>query len=149
MYKIRGEWTVRELDLHPSLLSSRKALLKWISISLGLLSPNDTRTLVVDVLDSVLYFNYLGEPPTFTHIYSRILQRSSGTVPSEEAIRKHLRTMIRKGIIFKEGKKYILNYPPSHPHDPIGYVDTYFSRLQGIREHIKRAASSLHSLYKI
>lgn len=149
MYKIRGEWTVREVDLHPSLLSSRKALLKWLSISLGLLAPNETRSLVVDTLDAILYFNYMGSPPTFKNIYSRIVQRISRGFPSEEAIRKHIRAMVKKGLVVKDGKRYILNYPPLDPDDPAGYVDMYFSKVLSVKEHIKRAATSLYSLYKI
>ena len=149
MYKIRGEWTVREIDLHPSLLSSRKALLKWLSLSLGLLSPNESRTLVVDTLDAVLYFNYAGNPPTFRDIFLRICQRLPGPPPSEEAVRKHLRAMIRKGLLVNEGRRYLLNYLPSEPDSPVGYVDALFSRLLAVKEHIKRAASSLYTLYKI
>ncbi len=153
MYRIRSEWTLREMELPPELLTSRKALVRWVAMALGLLSPNDGREGALYVLEAVFEYEFgRGRAPSFEDIYSfvsrRFLERGR-KAPTEEAVRHHLRRMMRMGVVERVGGAYRLTRNLLRPDDPAGFVDTVFERLGSVRKLLREAVSNLYSLYRM
>ncbi len=51
---IKSEITLRELHLPEETLLVRKSLIRWLALSLGIISKNESRDLVIDVFDAIL-----------------------------------------------------------------------------------------------
>ena len=151
MYKIRSEWCLREMDLNPELFKTKRGLIAWITVALGLKNPNDGRNGVIYVLEALFDFCFGKEKkPTFEEIKSyvnrRFLERGKNP-PSDEAIRHHLRKMMRMGMLEREGKSYCFVVDPLHPDDPSSFVDVLFDRLERVKKLLKAAVKDVKSLY--
>ena len=55
---IRGECLVRDLQFNEDVKLTRKGLVRWVALSLGLISPHETRAGLLEVLEALLYFHF-------------------------------------------------------------------------------------------
>ena len=55
---IRGECLVRDLQFNEEVKMTRKSLVRYLALSLGLISPNETRAGLLEVLEALLYFHF-------------------------------------------------------------------------------------------
>ena len=55
---IRGECLVRELQLNEEVRLTRKGLVRWLALSLGLISPHESRAGLLEVLEALFFFHY-------------------------------------------------------------------------------------------
>ncbi len=152
MYKIRRRWTVREVDLPSELLLSKRRLLRWFALSLGLINENDQREGILNLLDALLTFWFSKKKdPSFDDLKDFVARRyieKGKKPPADEAIRKHLRKLISIGLVRREGRVYMLDTDPLRPEDPISAVDNVFERMNSVRELIRAGFSHLKSLYE-
>ncbi|NPA86478.1 MAG: hypothetical protein GXO00_00500 [Candidatus Diapherotrites archaeon] len=152
MYRIRRRWTIREVELHPDLLLSRRRLLRWFALSLGLLNERDQREGIIVLLDVLFEYWFLrGRNPSFDDIKHsvarRYLERGSSP-PSDEALRKHLRKLVKMGLVEREKGVYRLSTHPLRPDDPLTAIDSVFDRILSTKELIKTGFSHLKKLYE-
>jgi hypothetical protein len=109
---IRKEFTVRQMDLPDSVKLTKKSLLRWCCLSLGLLSPNESRDKALLVYDSLFIFLFKKkQAPTTLDLQSLIKEKSSVEM-SEKLIRYHLNRLIVLGILVREKTKYKINPSP-------------------------------------
>ncbi len=151
MYNIRREWTIREVELNPSILTSRKGLLRWFAISMGLINQGDRREGVIVLLDALFtYWFSRGKNPTFEElkyfVSRRYLERGEKP-PSDEALRHHLRKMTRMGFIDRIGGRYKLNNDPLRPDDPISSINMMFKKIENVKEQLMVGFTHLKNLY--
>jgi hypothetical protein len=153
---IRKEFLIRKMDLPPEMLNRRRQLLRWVAIALGLISPGDERSGILDVLDALFYYTYSKEiAPTPQEILVFVNKRRSerGEKPVVlEAVRYHLRRLEAYGIIEKtksRGASYVFTRDvESSLSDPSSFVDHIFSEMAQTKNLIKRAVGALVSLYR-
>ena len=151
MYNVLGEWNLRKVELSSGILSSKRSLLRWLALSLGLLDKNDRREGVLDVLDA-LFSWWFGrrEDPTFEdikyYVSRRYLERGKRP-PSDEALRYHLRRLIRMGLVARRNKRYRLRTSPHKPEDVRSAIDSMFEEVEKVRELLKEGISHLKNLY--
>jgi hypothetical protein len=110
---IRKEIILRQIDLPASVTLTKKSLLRWCCLSLGLISPKETRDkgfLVFDALFTCLFTKK--QSPTTLEIKSFILEKNSVEM-SEKLIRYHLNRIIDLGFIHRDGLVYKINPSPS------------------------------------
>ncbi|HID09614.1 TPA: hypothetical protein EYP13_05265 [Candidatus Micrarchaeota archaeon] len=153
---VRREWVIRLLDLPPELLSRRRRLLRWIALSLGLISPGDERDAVIDVLDALFYYVHgRGVEPGVQQIqiYVNRRRQERGERPVVlEAVRYHLRRLEAAGIIEKtraRGGNYRFSRAfESSYEDPAAFVDCIFQEILSAKQRIEKAVRNLASLYR-
>lgn len=152
MYRIRRRWTVREVDLPSDLLLSRRRLLRWFALSIGLINENDSREGILDVLDALLTFWFVRKRnPTFDDLKELVARRyveRGKKSPTDEALRKHLRKLLSIGLVRREGRTYVLDVDPLRPEDPASAIDHLFERICRLRDLVRAGFSHLRSLYE-
>lgn len=110
---VRSEFILRQIDLPSSVLLTKKSLLRWSCLSLGLISQKETRDKGFLVFDALFHFLFSKKtPPTTLDIKEFILEKNSVDM-SEKLIRYHLNRIISLGFIFRDGLHYKLNPSPS------------------------------------
>jgi len=110
---VRNEFIIRQLDMPPSIGLTKKSLLRWVALSLGLISKNESRDKGFLVLDALFYFLFTKkQEPTTLDIGGRIKEKNKIDM-SEKLIRYHLNRIISLGIIQRSGLKYKINPAPS------------------------------------
>ncbi|MCK4319378.1 helix-turn-helix domain-containing protein [Candidatus Micrarchaeota archaeon] len=95
---IESELILRKMSLPEEVLLTRKSLIRWIALSLGLVSPQESRTNILELLD-LLIKNKEG-------ITAKEL--SSQLSMSEKTIYYHLQKLVENGFLKrKKGSYYI------------------------------------------
>ncbi|MFA5357818.1 MAG: hypothetical protein WC308_02750 [archaeon] len=109
---IRKEIILRQLDLPQSVTLTKKSLLRWCALSLGLISPKESRDksiIIFDALFSLLFKKK--EKPTTLDVQAAIKKKYSFIV-SEKLIRYHLNRLVDLGIIQRKKNQYSINPNP-------------------------------------
>ncbi|MFH1786015.1 MAG: hypothetical protein ABH842_06315 [Candidatus Micrarchaeota archaeon] len=104
---IRSELTIRELALPDEVLLARKSLVRWLALSLGLIMPNETRKLLLDILEVIIEFHVKNESPTTRDIISR-LEETSKEKQNPKAVYYHLQRMTKLGILSRKKGRHAL-----------------------------------------
>ena len=105
---IKRELVVRNMALTDDVRLTRKSLVRWIALSLGLISPKETRTIVIDVLDVLLREFAGGKRPTTKEIYEKVQKKRKEAV-SEKTVYYHLQRISRMGLVQREKGQYFIS----------------------------------------
>lgn len=110
---IRKEVIVRRMDFPSSVSLTKNSLLRWCALSLGFISPKETRDKGLLIIDSLFVFLFTKkENPTTLDIKNYLKEKSKIDL-SEKLIRYHLNRLIDLGIIVRDGLKYKINPSPN------------------------------------
>ncbi len=110
---VRKEFILRQLDMPPSISITKKSLLRWVALSIGLISKNESRDKGFLVIDALFHFLFSKKrQPTTLDIQSQIKEKNKIEM-SEKLIRYHLNRLIDIGIIERNGIKYRVNPAPN------------------------------------
>jgi hypothetical protein len=110
---IRREFILRQVDLPSSVSLTKKSMLRWCCLSLGLISPKETREKGFLVFDSLFTFIFTKKQnPTTLEVKDYIKEKSSVEM-SEKLIRYHLNRLIELGLIQRDGLQYKINPSPT------------------------------------
>ncbi|MFP3949661.1 MAG: hypothetical protein ACLFUZ_01025 [Candidatus Micrarchaeia archaeon] len=105
---IKNEMVLRNMALTDDVKLTRKSLLRWIALSLGLISPNESRTIVIDVLDVLLREFANGRKPSTKGIYEKVSKKRKDSV-SEKTVYYHLQRLANLGLIQRERGQYFIS----------------------------------------
>ena len=96
---IRREYTLRELRLPTDTKLTKQSMLRWVALSLGLLSPDETRQSVLPVLDSFIALQVKGTAPT-------VAELATASGQPEKVVRYHLQRLQALGIAEEQKRRY-------------------------------------------
>ncbi|NYZ73828.1 hypothetical protein H0O00_01675 [Candidatus Micrarchaeota archaeon] len=106
---IMSEFTLRELSLPDDVLLARKSLIRWLALSLGMILPNESRRLLLDILEVLVEFHVRNENPTTRDIMAR-LEEQTKAKPNPKAVYYHLQRLKAFGILARKKGRYHLGY---------------------------------------
>ncbi|MBI2079917.1 hypothetical protein HYT84_04065 [Candidatus Micrarchaeota archaeon] len=104
---VKSEITIRELALPEEVKLTRKSLIRWLALSMGLISPNESRRLLLDILEVLFYFHIKKEAPTTKQIMDKITE-FGGKKSTEKAVYYHLLKLKDGGFITRKKGQYYL-----------------------------------------
>ena len=149
---IRGECLVRDLQFNEDVKMTRKALVRYLALSLGLISPNESRAGLLEVLEALLYFHYeRRETHTDPDIYQILdkVKEIRKEEPNPKAVRYHLLQLKKLGIVEAKKRRYRFALSPLQENDDLAtalsYV--YHQRMDASFEKIKRALSVMEKIH--
>lgn len=101
---ITSEVTLRDLTLTNDVKLTKKSLVRYLALSAGLISPNESRTTCVDLLETLLKLQFSVADADVPEIVSE-MQKIDAT-HNEKAIRYHLGELTKAGVIERNKGKY-------------------------------------------
>jgi DNA-binding transcriptional ArsR family regulator len=104
---IRSEMTLRDLALPDDVLLARKSLIRWIALSLGLIMPNESRRLLLDILEALIEYHLRNEAPTTRDIIARVGELTKEK-QNEKAVYYHLLRLKNMGFLTRRKGRYYL-----------------------------------------
>jgi len=145
---IRGELVLRDMMLTSEVRMTRRSLVRWLALALGMISPNESRVAVLDILDALFYFQFRGDEPTVPEILERI--RKGGGKVGEKALRYHLWQLRKDGWLERSKGKYRFFVPPLADRNDVGasIEAVARSRSELAMAKVKEALKSLRHSYK-
>lgn len=104
---IKNEITLRELSLSEEVKLAKKSMIRWLALSLGLVSPKESRTLILDILEILFYAHIKKERLTSQEIFNR-LEILNSEKPNQKAVYYHLLRLKEMGFLKNREKEYFL-----------------------------------------
>jgi len=101
---IEKEMTFRQMRLPPEARLTKKSLLRWVALRLGLITPGESRDTIISLLDALFYYQIKGKTPTTRDIKAYIDEHYSET--TEKTIRYQLGKLRETGFIEKDANSY-------------------------------------------
>ncbi len=142
---IRSELVIRDMSLPPDVLLARKSLVRWVALSLGLILPNESRTLLLDVLDALLYFHVKRESPTTQDILAR-LEAETREKPNPKAVYYHLLRLKNAGMLVRKKGRYALSDEEGRSLHSL-FREFYFKKADSAFGNIDAALKKLEGSY--
>ena len=100
------------MDLPPSVQLTKRSMLRWFALSFGLISEQESRDTVLNVLDALFYLLITKkQSPTTLEIQAYISTKFHKNV-SEKLLRYHLNRLIALELLQRKSNKYSLNNSP-------------------------------------
>jgi hypothetical protein len=142
---IKSEIVIREMSLPSDVMLAKKSLVRWIALSLGLILPNESRTLLLDVLDSLLYFHVKKINPTTQDILSK-LETQNQKEPNPKAVYYHLLKLKESGIIYRRKGRYMLTEEEGKCLSEL-FREIYLRKANAAFENVDSALKKLQNSY--
>ena len=109
---VRKTFTLRQMDLPPSVVMTKRSLLRWFALSFGLISEKESRATVLNVLDALFYFLLSKKLSPSTIDIQQFLNEKYQQKVSEKLIRYHLNKLIEVELLVRKSRKYFFNNNP-------------------------------------
>jgi hypothetical protein len=149
---IRGEVTVRELQLSEDVKLTRKGLVRWLALSLGLISPKESRTGLLEVLEALFFFHFRKKDsrsePDIHDILAKIKEIKKAE-PNPKAVRYHLLQLKKLGIIETKKRKYRFVLAPMQENEELSAAlsHVYHQRMDSSFDKVRKALSLLEKTF--
>ncbi len=109
---VRKTFTIKKMDLPPSIQLTKRSLLRWFALSFGLLSEQESRGTILNVLDALFHFLLNKKHnPTTLEIQAYIDKKYHKKI-SEKLLRYHLNKLIALDLLQRKSNRYFLNNNP-------------------------------------
>ncbi len=105
---IKSEITLRHMSLPEDVLLTKKSQIRWLTLALGLMHPNESRTLLFDVMETLIHFHAKKHGPTTKEILEKI-KEITGEEPYDKTVYYHLLKLKDAGVISRKGGAYFLD----------------------------------------
>lgn len=141
---IEREITVRNLRLTKEVTETRRSLIRWLALSMGVINPGESRLGAVSVLDSILYFQFNARlDPDVAQLMEYI--GKTWEPINEKTLRYHLLQLSKANIVTHSKGKYSLVQPPvGEKFDEEAWVNHYFTtEISPIKDKIITAIKEL------
>ncbi|MDE1810443.1 MAG: hypothetical protein KGH66_00140 [Candidatus Micrarchaeota archaeon] len=127
---IEQELTLRNLRVTKEVVETRRSIVRWLALTLGVISPGESRLTAISVLDSVFYFQFgQRKDPTVEEMSGYINQSWGGEI-NEKTLRYHLLQLKKANIVDNAKGKYFLTSPQmGDRYDADAWITNYIDSL--------------------
>lgn len=126
---IEHELTLRNLRVTKEVVETRRSIVRWMALALGVISPGESRLTAISVLDSVFYFQFGQRKDPTVEELSTYINQSWGEI-NEKTLRYHLLQLKKAHIVDNAKGKYFLTAPQmGDRYDADAWVSNYIDSL--------------------
>lgn len=107
---IERELTIRNLRLTKEVLETKRSIVRWLALSLGIINPGESRLSAVAILDALVYFQFVKKSdPSVPELTEYINKNWEGI--NEKTLRYHLLRMKKMGFVENSKGTFYLKPP--------------------------------------
>ncbi len=137
---IRCTYTLRVMDLPPSVSLTKRGMLRWFALAFGLLSEQESRSTILDILDALFYHLFARKSePTSADLQAYL--KSKGKKVSDKLLLYHLKRLQDCGLLQRKKGKYFFC---SDPYADKGDVAAGFK--VGVASNVQRSLNDIQSV---
>ncbi|MGC9037123.1 MAG: hypothetical protein ACP5GD_00130 [Candidatus Micrarchaeia archaeon] len=147
---IESELTLRKLRIDNTTTETRRAIARWLALALGLVNPGESRQSVVEVLDGLLYFQFVKQQDPDVETLKQYIATNWEPI-NEKTLRYHLLRMKRMGLIDNSQGKFYFKPPASGDrfNANIVFSSIFEQNLKEIVERIGKVVEEFRNKSKI
>jgi len=102
---IQSEIVLREMLLTDEVKMTRKSLVRWIALSLGMISPKESRQSILTLLEALLFFHLKEKKgPNYNDVVEYFKQQN--VEMNEKTLRYHITQLRKAGVLEDERSTY-------------------------------------------
>jgi len=116
---VRRTLTIRTMDLPPSVLMTKRSMLRWFALSFGLISEKESRSTALLVLDALFYFLLSKKEQPGSEEIREYIRQNHQVAVGDKLMRYHLNKLISIGILARKKGKYFFNPSPHAERDDL------------------------------
>ncbi len=141
---IEREITLRNMMLTKEVTETRRSLVRWLALALGIINPGESRQSAVAVLDSILYFQFVERKDPSVQELSEYISKNWEPM-NEKTLRYHLLQLSKAKVVsHSKGVYFLSNANPDQKYNEEAWVSEYFNtEVQPIKEKISAAIKEL------
>ncbi len=134
---IQSEIRLRNLLVTKEVLETRRSMVRWMALSLGIINPGETRLSAIYVLDAMLYFQFQKKHDPNVKELSEYITKAWQPI-NEKTLRYHLLQLKSLNIMDHSKGRYFLLYPEAaERYDEEAWITFYFeSEISPVRDKI-------------
>jgi hypothetical protein len=141
---IEHELVIRKLRLPKEVLETRRSIVRWLALSLGIINPGESRQSIIPVLDALLYFQFTKKlDPNVKEMSTYI----SGTweAINEKTLRYHLLRLKKANLAGNSKGQYFLIYNgDGERYNEINWINSYInSEVEAFKGKVVEAVKAL------
>ena len=143
---IESEITIRNLRLPGEVLETRRAAIRWLALSLGIINTGESRLSSLAVLDALINFQFIKNvDPTVKDITDYIAVNWEQM--NEKTLRYHLLRMKKMGYVDNSGGKFYFKPPATGDRfDPSNWASrTFESNYNQIADKVSQVIKNVKS----
>jgi DNA-binding transcriptional ArsR family regulator len=106
---IEHELVIRRLRLPKEVLETRRAIVRWLALSLGIINPGESRQSAIPVLDAMLYFQFNKKADPNVREISEYISNTWEPI-NEKTLRYHLLQLKKANLVDNSKGQYFLVY---------------------------------------
>lgn len=141
--------TVRDMRLPSDVTLTKRSLIRWIALSLGLINPNESRKSLIYLIE-ILFDNQLhkGEGISVEQIMEKVSKNKDiEKIFTEKTVRYHLLRLEKKGFVKRKNVYYSLSVSDFSNDSIENVIEEYVSRQNKAMDKVKIALTKLKGLY--
>ncbi len=141
---IEREITLRNMMLTKEVIETRRSLVRWLALALGIINPGESRLSAVAVLDAVLYFQFSEKKDPSVQELSAYISKNWEPM-NEKTLRYHLLQLKKASVVDNsKGVYFLANVTGDEKYNEEAWVVNYFNaEVQPIRDKIMSAIKEL------
>ncbi len=128
---IENEVTIRNLRLPNEVLETRRAAIRWLALSLGIINPGESRLSSLAVLDALVNFQFIKKVDPTVRDLTEYINANWESI-NEKTLRYHLLRMKKMGYVDNSGGKFYFRPPATGDrYDPANWASRMFESNYG------------------
>lgn len=143
---IESEFTIRNLRLSNEVMETRRSIIRWLALSLGVINPGESRLSSLSVLDALVYFQFTKNvDPEVPQLIEYI--GSNWEPINEKTLRYHLLRMKKMGIVENSRGRFYFTPPAvGERFDAGNWINSFLeSRYKEVGAKVAEALKELKS----
>jgi DNA-binding transcriptional ArsR family regulator len=146
---IEATYTIRKMRLPPEVKLTKQSLLRWLALSLGLLSEDETRQSVIPVMDAAFTLQLRDRTEFELEDVILFLKKQEKEMP-KKTVSYHLKKLQETGLLEKTGRRYrfVKDAYSSHLSLPSTFQETYTKNIQESTARVAKAFEEIHRIYE-
>ena len=95
---IRSELLLRDMQLTDDVKMTKKSLVRWLALSLGLITPKESRQSVLSLMEALLFYHLKeNKEPTYADLQDYLKEQNVEV--NEKTLRYHLTNLRKAGVL--------------------------------------------------
>lgn len=138
------------MDLPPEVRLTRRSLLRWFALSCGLISPKESRSTILSILDGLfLLLLSKNQNPTTLELQAFLKEKHEVSI-SEKLLLYHLKRLIDLNLLVRKRKRYFLNPTPNSPAGDFTATFNHWvcAPIQNSTKEIESTSTQLAEMYR-
>jgi hypothetical protein len=141
---IEREITLRNMIVTKEVLETRRSIMRWLSLAMGVINPGESRQSAITVLDAIFYFQFVQKHDPTVQELSEYITKNWEPI-NEKTLRYHLLQLKKANIVNNsKGAYFLANVGGDQKYNEEAWLNSYFnSEVQPIKDKVSSVLKEL------